>query len=57
MEAIYHRLVVRDFRVSLNYYDSKGGRKLARFSAMRNEAECSNRVGFRHETLWRLHFE
>jgi plasmid stabilization system protein ParE len=29
MEVIYHRLVVRDLRVALDYYESEGGSKLA----------------------------
>ncbi|MGL4400076.1 MAG: type II toxin-antitoxin system RelE/ParE family toxin [Luteolibacter sp.] len=29
MEVIYHRLVVRDLRVALNYYELEGGTKLA----------------------------
>ena len=29
MEVIYHRLVVRDLRVALNYYKSEGGTKMA----------------------------
>jgi plasmid stabilization system protein ParE len=29
MEVIYHRLVVRDLRVALDYYELEGGSKLA----------------------------
>ncbi|MBC8128596.1 MAG: hypothetical protein H8M99_15765 [Gloeobacteraceae cyanobacterium ES-bin-144] len=29
MEVIYHRLVVRDLRMALNYYETEGGTKLA----------------------------
>lgn len=29
MEVIYHRLVVRDLRMALNYYELEGGTKLA----------------------------
>jgi len=29
MEVIYHRLVVRDLRVALDYYELEGGTKLA----------------------------
>ena len=29
MEVIYHRLVVRDLRVALHYYESEGGAQLA----------------------------
>lgn len=29
MEVMYHRLVVRDLRVALHYYESEGGTKLA----------------------------
>lgn len=29
MEVFYHRLVVRDLRVALNYYELEGGIKLA----------------------------
>jgi hypothetical protein len=29
MEVVYHRLVIRDPRVALNYYELEGGTKLA----------------------------
>jgi plasmid stabilization system protein ParE len=39
MEVIYHRLVVRDLRVALDYYELEGGTKLAdRFFAEVEEA-------------------
>lgn len=39
MEVVYHRLIVRDFRVALDYYESEGGTKLAdRFFAEVEEA-------------------
>lgn len=62
MEVIYHRLIVRDLRVALSYYESEGGTKLAdRFFA--EVEECVAKIisrptaqhfsdgGYRRKTL------